>query len=378
MAGVQIRDLCHVYKAGRRRVSAVDHVSLDVPEGRFFTLLGPSGCGKTTTLRCIAGLERPTSGEIRLDDVVVVSGRRFVPTHRRDIGMVFQDYAVWPHMTVFENVAFPLRVAHVRSSEVRERVTRVLEAMEMEDLAPRRATQLSGGQQQRLALARALVREPKVLLLDEPLSNLDARLREQMRAELRLTQRRLKVTTVFVTHDQLEALSMSHRIAVMYEGKVVQEGTPREIYAHPANEFVASFIGTTTFVRGCVESIDRAVADDTYAVLTCGLGQLKCRAPATVREGQDATVAVRPESIVLHRRHPGLSDNVYEGQVQLSLFLGEMMDYRVEIGSELFRAMGPTKDSFRRREKAFVELPPTDCILLPGSEQPETTPTTVG
>src|SRR5437763_312066 len=214
-------------------VKAVDRVSLDVTEGEILTLLGPSGCGKTTTLRMAIGLERCSEGEILYQGRVVDSARVHVPTHKRNMGMVFQSYAIWPHMTVFENVAYPLRVRGVKGSKVREEVQRVLELVDLPGLGERPATMLSGGQQQRVALARSLVFEPRILLLDEPFSNLDAKLREQMRAELRVLQRRLGITVLFVTHDQVEALSLSDRIAVMNAGHVEQIGTPTELYLDP-------------------------------------------------------------------------------------------------------------------------------------------------
>ena len=237
-------------------VKAAQDVSFTVDEGRLFTLLGPSGCGKTTTLRSIAGLERPRAGEISVNGRVVYSSSKgvFVAPNRRGFGMVFQSYAIWPHMNVFQNVAFPLEVGDRRYSrkQIRDNVMRVLTAVQLDHLADREATKLSGGQQQRLALARALVMEPALLLLDEPLSNLDAKLREKMRFELKRLQRELKITTVYVTHDQSEALALSHQIAVMSEGRIQQIGSPRDIYERPASQFVADFVGTTNFIEGTV------------------------------------------------------------------------------------------------------------------------------
>src|SRR5689334_2172971 len=235
-------------------VKAAQNVSFEVPRGKLFTLLGPSGCGKTTTLRSIAGLERPRAGEIAVDGRVVYSSQRktFVAPNKRNFGMVFQSYAIWPHMTVFENAAFPLRVGNGRHGkrEIRDKVMRVLGTVALDHLADREATKLSGGQQQRLALARALAMEPQLLLLDEPLSNLDAKLRERMRVELKRLQRELRLTTVYVTHDQSEALALSHEIAVMNEGQIVQVGPPRDIYERPRTTFVADFIGSTNFLDG--------------------------------------------------------------------------------------------------------------------------------
>src|SRR5499426_1796585 len=233
-------------------IRAAEEVSFEVPAGKLFTLLGPSGCGKTTTLRSIAGLERPSAGEISVGGTVIYSSRKnvFIPPNRRGLGMVFQSYAIWPHMTVFENAAFPLQVSKksIPKKSIQERVHRVLKVVALDEMADREATKLSGGQQQRLALARALVMEPPLLLLDEPLSNLDAKLRDRMRTELKRLQRELGITTVYVTHDQSEALALSHQIAVMNGGRIEQVGSPREVYERPCNRFVADFIGTTNFI----------------------------------------------------------------------------------------------------------------------------------
>jgi iron(III) transport system ATP-binding protein len=361
MAAIRVERLFHAYLDRGKPVTAVDNVSFEVEENQFFTLLGPSGCGKTTTLRCIAGLEQPTSGTIELDGVVVVSDRGIVPTHRRDIGMVFQDYAVWPHMSVFDNVAFPLKVGkRLPSSVVKERVREALSLVNMEQYVERRATQLSGGQQQRLSLARALVRQPKVLLLDEPLSNLDAKLREQMRKELRMIQRRIKVTTIFVTHDQIEALSMSNRIAVMKDGVIVQEGTPRDIYLTPNSEFVAAFVGATNFIRGTVEEVGPVAGDFT---LDTTIGRLVCRTDQTLVKGEPVTVAVRPESLTLSTE-PVLGMNSIEGTVDIGLFVGEAVDYHVRVGELLVRVKGSPRTHFRRHDKVYIGIPPEDCAVI--------------
>src|SRR6266436_6146164 len=244
-----IDHLRKTFKApGNVTVNAVDGISLGIETGKLITLLGPSGCGKTTTLRCLAGLERPEAGRIVIAGETVCDSQKgiFVPPSDRGIGMVFQSYAIWPHMSVFENVAFPLRVSRTRkysSAEIKDKVRLTLEMVRLSGFEQRSSTQLSGGQQQRLALARGLVHEPKILLLDEPLSNLDAKLREQMRFELKHLQRTLRITTVYVTHDQAEALALSDEIAVFNAGRVVQRGTPQEIYRKPGSQFVADFIG---------------------------------------------------------------------------------------------------------------------------------------
>jgi len=365
MAAIRVDRLLHQYSDRGRAVTAVDNVSFEVEENQFYTLLGPSGCGKTTTLRCIAGLELPTAGTIELGGTVVVSDRGVVPTHRRDIGMVFQDYAVWPHMSVFDNVAFPLKVGkRLPSSVVKERVHEALALVNMEQYVDRRATQLSGGQQQRLSLARALVRQPKVLLLDEPLSNLDAKLREQMRKELRLIQRRIKVTTIFVTHDQVEALSMSNRIAVMKDGVIIQEGTPRDIYLTPNSEFVAAFIGATNFIRGTVAAAGPISGDYT---LDTSVGQLVCRTDQPLVVGEPVTVAVRPEALTLST-DPVPGTNSIEAQVDLGLFVGESVDYHVQMGDLLIRVKGSPRTHFRRHEKVYVGIPPEDCTVIAADE----------
>ncbi len=352
---IEVIDLVKTYSGST--TPAVAGVSFTVPQGGFYTLLGPSGCGKTTTLRCIAGLERPDSGTIRLGETVVVSDRVFIPTFRRDIGMVFQSYAVWPHMTVFENVAFPLRVGKdkLAGAAIERKVLEALELVGLNGLEKRMATQLSGGQQQRLSVARALVREPDVLLLDEPLSNLDAKLRERMRSELLLIQRRVGITTLFVTHDQVEALSMSDRIAVMDHGRIVQEGTPREIYHAPANEFVAGFIGSTNLFSGRIGARDPGTGQ---IVIETGAGQL--RATGEGGTGDSVIVAIRPEDVVLHRAGDAPTDaaNVLEGAVEIGLFTGTSVEYHVRAAGQLLQARVSSRIDFTRGDAIRVELPP--------------------
>src|SRR5438874_305136 len=263
---LKVTDLRLRYRTDEGEVDAVRGLSLNVERGEFFTVLGPSGCGKTSTLRCIAGLETPTSGRIEIDSRVVYASatRTVVPPHRRTIGMVFQSYAIWPHMTVFDNVAFPL-VHGARKQPrktVEEKVMRALSLVQLDTLARRPAPMLSGGQQQRVALARAIASEPALLLLDEPLSNLDARLREDMRHEIKTLVQRLGTTTVYVTHDQLEALSMSDRVALINQGTIVQEGAPREVYLQPADAFAANFLGRTNVLDG--RAIDSSTVQTPY------------------------------------------------------------------------------------------------------------------
>jgi iron(III) transport system ATP-binding protein len=359
---IEVKDLVKTYSGASS--PAVDGVSFTVPQGGFYTLLGPSGCGKTTTLRCIAGLERPDSGTIKLGETVVVSDRVFIPTFRRDIGMVFQSYAVWPHMTVFENVAFPLRVAKAKPSgaELDRKVRDALALVGLAGLEKRMATQLSGGQQQRLSVARALVREPDVLLLDEPLSNLDAKLREWMRSELLLIQRRVGITTLFVTHDQVEALSMSDRVAIMDQGRIVQEGTPREIYHAPANEFVAGFIGSTNLFPGRLVERD---AGSGRAVIETGAGRLLADAEGH-QLGESVMVAIRPEDVVLHRGAPsGQADpaNCPSGVVEIGLFTGVSVEYHVRVDGLLIQSRVSSRIDLGHGERVVAELP-ADAIRV--------------
>ncbi len=323
---IRIENLDVHYASTHGSVHAVRDVSIEVSKGEFYTLLGPSGCGKTTTLRCIAGLETPSGGRIVIGDEVIFdsAARKLVPAHRRDIGMVFQSYAIWPHMTVAENVAFPLQETRrdLSRAERDAKVRAALDRVQLGQYIDRPAPHLSGGQQQRLALARAIVREPAVLLLDEPLSNLDAKLRDETRAEIRALVKRLDMTTVYVTHDQVEALSMADRIAVMNAGVIAQEAGPREIYQRPATRFVASFIGRINFVEG------RLRADGG---IDSPLGVLAADLPADVGAGDAVTVAVRPENIVV--LDPGaVADTVIEGAITELVFLGETLECRVTSG----------------------------------------------
>ena len=323
---LQLTDLEKTFSSVRgERVHALDGVSLTVPEGMLFTLLGASGSGKTTTLRSIAGLERPDAGRIEIDDIVVFDGAAalYVPTHKRELGMVFQSYAIWPHMNVFENVAFPLKVRGARRAEIRSAVEETLATMNMEHLAKRPATLLSGGQQQRLALARAIVGRPRLLLLDEPLSNLDAKLRERMRFELKRLQSELGITTIYVTHDQTEALALSDEIAVMYDGRIVQQGTPNDIYYKPNDEYVADFIGSTNLVPATL--IERA-DEGGCTVSIAGVNTRGILVDLTA--GADVTIAMRPEGIGIAPAGDGL-DGI-PGYVKSSVFLGESTDFLVE------------------------------------------------
>jgi iron(III) transport system ATP-binding protein len=324
----------------------VREATFHLPPGTFFTLLGPSGCGKTTTLRCLAGLERPDSGRITLEDRVLFDGasNTLVPVNQRGIGMVFQSYAIWPHMTVFENIAFPLRVSRDRKfgrEEIAKLVDQALSTVGLGGYGPRPATRLSGGQQQRVALARAIVHQPRLLLLDEPLSNLDASLREDMRAELRRLQQQIGITTVYVTHDQSEALAMSDQIAVMSAGRIVQLGDPRSIYFTPANDFVASFIGAANLLAGTAEAntppggTGRVRLSDGTAIL--------CACPGGMSANQPATVAVRPESLTITRADAPAAGglNAVPGILKDISFLGSTLRCDVLVAGQTLRAVAP-------------------------------------
>jgi iron(III) transport system ATP-binding protein len=298
-------------------VTAVDRVDFEVADGELFTLLGPSGCGKTTLLRLIAGFYTPDGGEIWFGPRRVDA----LPPYERNIGMVFQNYALWPHMTVRGNVTYGLRLRKLSRGEIEERLSAGLRKVNLGGLEDRYPGQLSGGQQQRVALARALVLNPDILLLDEPLSNLDAKIRVQVRAEIRKLQQELGITTVYVTHDQEEALSLSDRVAVMHDGRVMQVAPPKELYERPTSRFVADFVGTNNFIAGvCRERRDAKVAVDTP------LGVMHGRAASRVTPGARCVMAVRPENIAFG--HEG--DNVLDGRVALASYLGSALRYDIE------------------------------------------------
>ncbi|WP_102348635.1 ABC transporter ATP-binding protein [Bacillus sp. Marseille-P3661] len=350
-------------------VKAAQNISLDIAKGELFTLLGPSGCGKTTTLRSIAGLEKPSSGEIIYGDRIIYSSEKkiFIAPNKRDIGMVFQSYAIWPHMNVFQNVAFPLQVGKKKYSkkEIEEKVLRALHVVSLDGLESREATNLSGGQQQRLALARALVMEPDLLLLDEPLSNLDAKLRERMRFELKRLQKDLGITTIYVTHDQSEALALSNKIAVMSAGFIQQIGTPREIYEMPANEFVADFIGTTNFVSGKI--IGSEIEPGYYKVKT-QYGDLVAHSIRDLEIGDQIQISIRPENIHVSVERPAF-ENVWTATLDTKLFLGEFLDFQLRIGDDLLMARVHPSLRIDRGRSVFLGMDPAKCIVIDDSSK---------
>jgi ABC-type Fe3+/spermidine/putrescine transport system ATPase subunit len=351
---------------GEGPAGGVQGANFALASGTFFTLLGPSGCGKTTTLRCIAGLERPDCGVIRLGDRVFFdhTAGTNVPLNLRNIGMVFQSYAIWPHMTVFENVAFPLRVAkdrRYRRDEIDRQVDEALDSVELLALKSRSATRLSGGQQQRVALARAIVRKPRLLLLDEPLSNLDAALREEMRKELKKLQAQIGVTTVYVTHDQTEALEMSDRIAVMQHGRIVQLAPPRDIYQNPTNAFVAGFVGSTNWLKG----VAHGDGTDTVVTLDNSPSSIRCTQRNAALEGRDVLVSVRPERITLRDVRSLAPDrgNRLVGRVSFAGFSGGTMRYQVSSNELAIQAYGSPDSRWNEGDEVCIDFG-TDAAFI--------------
>jgi iron(III) transport system ATP-binding protein len=366
---LEVRNLHATYVGSNgQAVKAVRGINFEVPAGMLFTLLGPSGCGKTTTMRSIAGLERPVEGEVSVRGKSVYSSTKniFMAPNERNFGMVFQSYAIWPHMNVFENTAFPLRVRKGRMNRktIEDKVMHVLNVVGLDSFAFREATMLSGGQQQRLALARALVMEPELLLLDEPLSNLDAKLRERMRLEIKRLQAETGLTTVYVTHDQVEALALSHEIAVMNEGLIVQRGTPRAIYDQPTSRFVADFIGSTNFFSGVVK--ERGVAKGRYVVET-EVGPMEVSSPIDLPVGSSSLVSVRPEQVM-----PNLDgdrarfSNMVQGLVEHNSFFGEYLEIQVACaGKKVLARVHPSVQGVRIGETVSLHMQPEQCTAIP-------------
>ena len=322
--GVRLEHISKIYKDPKtgKEFYAVKDTSLDIEPGTFVTLLGPSGCGKTTTLRMIAGFESPDEGEIYLGDEAI---NELTP-NKRDTAMVFQSYALLPHYNIFDNVAYGLKLRKFPKDVIKEKVTRILELVELSGMESRMTNQLSGGQQQRVALARALVIEPSVLLFDEPLSNLDAKLRVQMRTEIRRIQQEVGITAIYVTHDQSEAMAISDKIIIMDKGVVAQMGTPQEIYYHPVNEFVADFIGEANFLRGPMVG-----TDGKYAILDIEGSRTKVELNENMREGETYTVVLRPEAATL------ADEGGLPCRVMLSCFMGSYQNYHVMVGNTLVK-----------------------------------------
>jgi len=357
---IEVRDLIVRYGS----VVAVRGVTFTVAAGEHLTLLGPSGCGKTTTLRAIAGLERPASGEIRIGGRAVFSSSPNVnvPAERRELSMVFQSYAIWPHMTVFDNVAYGLRVRRRPDAEVTSRVLQALDLVQLGDLGARSASKLSGGQQQRVALARAFVFSPAVLLFDEPLSNLDAKLRAEMRIELKELQRRLDITSVYVTHDLEEALAISDRIVVMRDGVIEQVGTPAEIYDWPRNTFVADFVGSANLIGGRrrpdLERDGQVVLETPGGALVHGTtlgGQVA---------GDEMLMAIRTVHLRLGRTRPVSSVNVWPARIRQRVFQGDFTQYHVDWDGRRLIVRSAASEPMAEGDEVFVSAEPRHCVLI--------------
>jgi iron(III) transport system ATP-binding protein len=358
-ASIEVKDLEVRYGA----VAAVRGVSFTVGAGEHLTLLGPSGCGKTTTLRAIAGLERPFAGHIRIDGAVVYDSRTRVqvPPERRGLSMVFQSYAIWPHMSVFDNVAYGLRVRREPDPEIARKVGWALQLVQMGELAGRSASKLSGGQQQRVALARAFVFSPSVLLFDEPLSNLDAKLRAEMRIELKELQRRLGITSVYVTHDLEEALAISDRIIVMRDGIIEQIGAPAEIYDRPRNAFVADFVGSANLIRGHRRpDLD---ADGLMVLETAG-GALVHGVAHGRQAREEAVFSARTIHLQLTRERPAGERNVWPARVRSRVFQGDFTQYHVDWDGRRLVLRCVTADAVAEGTELFLHVDPRHCVLL--------------
>jgi iron(III) transport system ATP-binding protein len=367
MRGVRVNNLLKKYD----EIVAVDDLTMDFEKGTLTTLLGPSGCGKTTTLRCIAGLEKPDRGVISIDEATVFSKDTNVPPEKRKVGIVFQSYAIWPHMTVFDNIAFPLKIRHASRQEIDQKVKKVMDLVRLTGLSDRPATQVSGGQQQRIALARALVFDPELLLLDEPLSNLDTSLRDIVRVEVREIQKSLGITTIYVTHDQVEALSISDKVVVLSAGKIMGVGTPREIYTRPQNEFIASFVGKANMLSGTITSMPGtpiARSGESLVIVETKVGEVRCHlhGAVQVKEGDKAMVTIKPENVVVSAdgRQP-YGPNTFPGRVELTSYLGGFSEVIVSIGGEMIRIIKNSEEAnFEGGQAVSVSFPEHYCSLL--------------
>jgi iron(III) transport system ATP-binding protein len=365
---ISVRDLEKSFAGAKGEVRALRGVSFEVGKGELFTLLGPSGCGKTTTLRCIAGLEQPLSGEIRIDDRAVFNAAdgTFIAPERRNIGMVFQSYAIWPHMTVFQNVAYPL-AKDVKRAEIGERVAGILDRLSLGDLTDRLAPNLSGGQQQRVALARALVAQPQILLLDEPLSNLDAKLREQMRFELKTLQESFGITTVYVTHDQEEALALSDRIGLMHEGALLEVGAPAELYLRPAHRVTADFLGTANFIAARVERNGNQPWDEM--LLATPLGAFAAQRSVEWQPGMAADLFFRPESVDWLDENAAAKNGTNHGSgvVERVTFLGNSADVIMRCGDVALRVRAHPARTPAVGKRVRFGIAPESCIVFPAA-----------
>lgn len=341
-------------------VNAVKDVSFTIEDGSIMTLLGPSGCGKTTTLRCIAGLEKPDKGLIKGGERILFSSEqaKVIPAEKRNMGMVFQSYAIWPHMSVFKNIAYPLKIRKEKDSEIRSKVKEVVNMVQLEGLEDRPATALSGGQQQRVAFARAIVAHPDFLLLDEPMSNLDARLRESMRHELRRLQKNLKITTIYVTHDQIEALFLSHKIGIMDRGELIQSGTPQEIYSSPKNSNIATFLGQTNLMNGNLLGIE---GDQAKVETKMGVVGVK----TTNKDlGKSLTICIRPENVQITKER-NFERNTFQGTIVSAAYFGDYSEFEVRCQDTTVKLHTSEDVRLEEHDQAWVYLPSNKITILP-------------
>ncbi len=360
MATVTLRDLTKKFDAA----AAIDGLDLDIGDGEFISLLGPSGCGKTTTLRLVAGFLAPDAGEIRVNGKVISSPAVLIPPERRHMSMIFQSYAIWPHMTVFQNVAYGLKLKKLPGGEIEKKVERMLRLVHLDTLTARYPGELSGGQQQRVALARALVVEPEILLLDEPLSNLDANLREEMRFEIRRLHEEFRITTIYVTHDQAEAMVTSDRIAVMHQGRIVQLGTPEEIFDRPRTRFVAEFIGKTNILKGRLEAGGSVMLGDGLKLQAASGGHFSA--------GREVFVCIRPHSLSLVSNAAEAEEsrrngwNLFSGTIKRRVYFGDAIDYVLEIPEQRIdlRVVTPPAHRYEPGQKIFALAHPDQCVLV--------------
>jgi iron(III) transport system ATP-binding protein len=364
---ISVKNLYKKFPTGKGELKAVNNTSFELSEGEFLSIVGPSGCGKTTTLRCIAGLERPDMGEIEVNGVVVYSftNNYFLPPHRRKIGMVFQSYAIWPHMNVFDNTAFPLKVNRkFPKKKIIEQTEKALTLVQLDKLKDRPATDLSGGQQQRLALARAIVGKPRLLLLDEPLSNLDTKLRSEMRAELKRVQQTLGITTVYVTHDQGEAISMADIMGVMNEGRIMQIDDPKKIYDNPANEFVADFIGSANLIPGKVAASERT---GRTSIIETRYGRIL--SSTSEKPGTKVFVSIKPEDIELSARSSDGESTEWMGTVEHVSFLGGFVDYQIYLNNLSLKARLHPSISFNKGDRVHIAIRPDRHSVIPNRQK---------
>lgn len=357
---IQIRGLKKYYYSEGKTIKALDDVNLTIPANKIFTLLGPSGCGKTTLLRSIVGLETPDEGEIIIGDTVVWSSERniYVPTEKRGLGMVFQTYAIWPHMNVFNNVAYPLQNQGIPKVDIEQRVRETLRFVQLEGFEKRGATKLSGGQQQRVALARALVAKPKVILFDEPLSNLDAKLREETRKELRSFLTELEITAVYVTHDRVEALSLSDSIGVMRSGQIIEIGEPKKIYFDAEHQFVADFIGRSNLIPAKVSQQSEGITK-----VKTDLGEFICKERDFSLESE-LTLCIRPEFIDLAVPGQEPQLNTLTGVMETMVFVGDVYESEIRVGDMLMMAKVDPETTIEVGDSVTFSVKPEHCLLV--------------